>query len=81
MRCLRCQQDNPTGQKFCGECGTPLQSLEGSAHEAPSYADVRRSLSEALARESATGEILRVISSSPTDIQPVLEAVVQNASR
>jgi len=25
MQCPRCQQDNPTRQKFCGECGTPLQ--------------------------------------------------------
>jgi zinc-ribbon domain len=25
LQCPRCQQDNPTGQKFCGQCGTPLQ--------------------------------------------------------
>jgi hypothetical protein len=25
MQCPRCQQDNPTRQNFCGECGTPLQ--------------------------------------------------------
>jgi class 3 adenylate cyclase/tetratricopeptide (TPR) repeat protein len=24
MQCSQCQHDNPTGQKFCGECGTRL---------------------------------------------------------
>jgi class 3 adenylate cyclase len=26
MQCSRCQHDNPTGQKFCGECGARLVS-------------------------------------------------------
>ena len=27
MRCRTCGHDNPPGQRFCGECGTPLASL------------------------------------------------------
>jgi signal transduction histidine kinase len=42
---------------------------------------VHAGLTEALAQQTATAEILRVISSAPTSLQSVLEAVVNNAAR
>ena len=40
-----------------------------------------RDLTEALEQQTATGEVLRVIASSPTEIQPVLDTVIANAVR
>src|SRR5262245_66301901 len=81
MTCPLCEHENRPLAKFCEACATPLTATPARAPYAASLADLTAALSEAHAQQMATAEILRVISSSPTEIQPVLDAIAASANR
>ena len=81
MTCPRCQHENRAAAKFCEECSAPLLRLGDSAQPAPSYADLQRVATEALEQQTATAEVLRVISTASTGAATVFDVICQSAAR
>ncbi|HVQ05552.1 MAG TPA: GAF domain-containing protein, partial [Burkholderiaceae bacterium] len=81
------------GQRIDVQSGDELEDLAGrfnhmSAELQASYAGLERKveertreLSDTLEQQTATAEILKVISASPTDVQPVFDAIVESCQR
>src|SRR5262249_31274064 len=61
--------------------GTAAMAQETATDLECRLAQAQRELSEALERQAATDEVLRVISSSPGELEYVFETIVANATR
>jgi signal transduction histidine kinase len=68
----------PKSARSKGESKGPV-ARKPSKNDGATVRDLQNRLAEALARETATSEILRVISSSPTDSQPVFDTIARSA--
>jgi signal transduction histidine kinase len=67
-------------EDLAGRFNTMTEQLQESYADLERKVEVRTAeLSEALSEQSATSDVLRVISSSTTDVMPVFEAIVKRA--
>jgi GAF domain-containing protein/anti-sigma regulatory factor (Ser/Thr protein kinase) len=69
---------------MCDQIGVAVENIhlfEQVKSKSAELEVTNSNLREALEQQTATGEILRVIASSPTDLQPVLDTVAESAAR
>jgi signal transduction histidine kinase len=78
---MKTRQQKPTKVKRRKQPTTARRRSTTNDNLKRTLVESRHELNEALERQSATNEVLRVIASSPNDIQPVFNTIVISSAR